>query len=448
MSCSRPRWLLGRAALLCVLGCGPAKPVTVEVPPVHPKHAEWSLALSAAGDVTVSSVVAARDGSLFVAGEYAGELAIHGQRIASLGKTDGFVAKISGSGRVTWLHGIGTTAIERVTALGLGRDNTLWVAGESGREGFVAKVAPRHGVTLRSTFRATEQLSVRALAVDAQGGAVVVGHFAGTLSVGRHQVTSAGVTDAFVARFDRGGVAQWLVRAGGIGADHAHAVAVQGDHIAVVGGFLWRAYFDRQLVESRGKSYDGYLASFDLRGRLRWVKPVGGDGRDSATAVAIGASGTIYFAGSFHGAASFGGAPLMATDGPDVFISAVTREGKTRWTKHIGGASPERANALVTRGDRAYLLGSFIGTTRAGDYTIRGDRKYDGFVATYTADGTLHGAKPVAGRGDESVRAIAIDREGAAIVTGSFLGPTTLIANQPLANDDQHTSGFVIRLSP
>ncbi len=450
----RPSWLLGQLGLVCLLACGSNKPAgsSIDVPrSVAKQHTEWALALDASGDVAVTSVAVAASGHVFVAGEYSGTLRAGEHRITSRGPSDGFLAKLSAQRKPMWLHSYGGDGRDGIRAIAIADAKAIVIAGDRGDRGFVHWASAADGSVsgARPSLHSSEHISVRDVAVDKRGNAVVVGHFTGSLRVdSTTKWTSAGVQDAFVARFGRDGKAAWLVRFGGPRADHAHAVAVHADQIVVAGGFTRSAYFGAQLVASRGRSYDAFLASLSLSGGVTWVKPMGGDRDDTATAVAVDDAGTIYVAGSFDGAASFGIEPIMATDGPDVFLTAVTSKGKTRWTKHFGGSSGERALALAATAKHVYLLGSFIGTTRVKDYPIRGELKHDGFLASFTSAGKLHSARAIAGKGDESVTDLAIDAEGAAVVGGSFIGETTLVPGKPMANDDKVTAGFVVRLSP
>jgi len=448
------RWPAWQAGLLCLLcACSSSSSSgsgLLEVPKRTLKHKQWASVFSATGDVSIASVATAPSGHVFVGGEFSGELRAGKHRVQSKGDTDGFAAHLAPDGRVIWVRAYGNDARDRVTAIALGRPRNLIIAGANGNAAFVAFSHSRGKIDWfsREKLTSTGRVHIRDIAMDTRGGAVAVGHFSGTLTARKLKVTSAGVQDGFIARFHADGRLVWLHRFGGKWADHAHAVALRGDQVVVVGGFTRIAYFANREVQSRGRSMDAFVANLDLRGKLRWVKPAGGDSRDTATAVAIDSFGTIYFAGHFSGAASFGAEPIIAVDGPDVFITALAKTGKTRWTKRFGGSSGERAHSLTTQGKRAYLLGSFIGTTRVNDYPIRGEQKHDGFVATFTDAGELHSAIPVAGKGDDSVRDIAIDSKGAAIIVGSFIGPSELVPGKPMANDDKVTGGFVVRISP
>gem|GEM_PF-6351442 len=436
---------------MCALGCGSSAgsiPV-VEVPPSVRKHTEWAVGLGGSGDVDIASIARGRDGTLYVGGSFAGELRAGGKQLKSVGPSDGFVATLSATGAVKTLRAYGSPKRDRITAVAFSK-NRLWLAGDRGSEAFVLRAGgvPRGPFGNPHVLRASGHVVVRDIAATVQGGVIAVGQFSGDLTLDKERVTSAGSSDAFMARFDKYGKAVWLRRMGGPWADFAHAVAVRGNTVAVVGSFTRSAYFGTALVDARNRSQDAFLARYDLRGELQWIKPMGGDQRDTATAVAIDVANTIYTGGNFSGAASFGAEPIVSVDGPDAFVVAYTKAGKNLWTRRFGGASAERVVAMTAVGKRVYLAGAFVGTTRIETYAIRGERKHDGFVAAFTRRGDLHAGRPVSGIGDVAVRDLVVDAKGAVIVVGAVLGASEIVPGKPIDNDDRHTSGFVARLSP
>src|SRR2546430_4606486 len=77
---------------------------------------------------------------------------------------------------------------------------------------------------------------LRALASDAQGGLAAAGDFSGSLRVGSGSIASAGGTDAFVLRTEADGTVRWLHRFGGARDERAGAVAVAANGDAVIAG--------------------------------------------------------------------------------------------------------------------------------------------------------------------------------------------------------------------
>lgn len=140
----------------------------------------------------------------------------------------------------------------------------------------------------------------KALAVDSAGYTWTIGKFASSMPVGSTNLTSAGNSDVFVARFDSSGVAQWAVRLGGSTADEGLALALSpaGDAVAIAGKFTGTAAFGAVSLTSAGGN-DAFVAKLDSSGAVLWAVGIGSTSADEATAVAFNAAGDVFVTGSF-----------------------------------------------------------------------------------------------------------------------------------------------------
>ena len=87
--------------------------------------------------------------------------------------------------------------------------------------------------------------------LDSTGNVYVTGHFSGTMTVDGVTVTSSGLLDIFIAKYNPGGVLLWLKKAGGTGSDIPHGLAVDSsNNVAIVGEFQNTATFGISFGES------------------------------------------------------------------------------------------------------------------------------------------------------------------------------------------------------
>src|ERR1700756_5471296 len=78
--------------------------------------------------------------------------------------------------------------------------------------------------------------SGQGIAADTNGNIYVAGSFRGTVGFGSTNLTSAGGSDIFVAKFDNSGNLQWIQQAGGTNNDQGAAVAVDASGNVFVTG--------------------------------------------------------------------------------------------------------------------------------------------------------------------------------------------------------------------
>lgn len=166
----------------------------------------------------------------------------------------------------------------------------------------------------RTVLPATGEATVRAMVTGPDGTVYLAGHFSGDLSAAGSTLTAAGV-DVFLAALDADGVPLWLRQAG--------------------------------------------------------------DGEPQrAKELAIDASGDLVLGGEFYGTIDFGGGPLTATLGPDIFIARLTQDGEHIASRTIEKAEFDSLYSLDVALDGRVFIGAEHFENLMGA----------GFVAAYSSD--------------------------------------------------------------
>src|SRR4051794_24053594 len=111
-----------------------------------------------------------------------------------------------------------------------------------------------------------------------------------------------------------------------------------------------------------------------------------------------------------------------------LFISflAVAQPPIFSWAKSLGGPQDETGNAVVVdHSGNVYSTGHFSGIVDfdpgAGTFTLDGGSNMDVFVSKLSANGNFVWAVKIGGPGDEEAHAIALDKQGNVLLTGSFM---------------------------
>jgi len=290
------------------------------------------------------AVDAAQD--VYAAGTFAGQadaLPDPGPTILGNGAAgDGFLLALDAAGTVRYALPIGGTQEDSAEAVGVSPAGVVTVAGtfrgsaDFARNALPVTVASQGGadVFLASYTSAgtliraldvgglgDQALVTRGLAVDAAGGAAVLGTFAGATdfdpSAATVSRTSIGATDVYLARFDANGVFLSLATIGGSGSATPVGLTLDPSGDAVItGAFSGALDFDPSVgtatLTSLGSAgaTDIFAARYSAAGSFTWVSRMGestsaGDRKNSGSALAVDPLGGLLVAGRFFGAPDF-----------------------------------------------------------------------------------------------------------------------------------------------
>ncbi|MFN8547707.1 MAG: hypothetical protein U0527_06975 [Candidatus Eisenbacteria bacterium] len=235
---------------------------------------DWARRLGAAQDQFGSGIEGTGDGGYVVAGSFHGTFPIGGSTLVSAGDADVWVARFSSAGAAQWATSAGGV-------------------GEEFPYGFSA---------------------------GADGSSAITGFFLGAAAFGSTTLVSSGDRDAFVARLGADGSFAWSDRAGGTGLDNGLAASLDSSgRLTITGFFSGNADFQGRTLTSEG-TRDLFVATYASSGSLEWVLQAGGAGADGASRVLHDALGRVYLSGSIDQTAHFGGIDVPA-EGTTLFLA-------------------------------------------------------------------------------------------------------------------------------
>ncbi|MGH9265611.1 MAG: SBBP repeat-containing protein [Acidimicrobiales bacterium] len=228
---------------------------------------------------------------------------------------------------------------------------------------------------------------------------------------------------------------------GGIGNDGGYAIAVDGQGNTYVTGatesqdFPTNAPLQAALSNSAaGATSDVFVSKISPDGsRLLWSTYLGGGGRDTGYAVAVGSDGAVYVAGVTESSDFPRANPAQNTFGggsSDAFVAKLAPSGTTlEWSTYIGGTATDRGRGLaVDSTGNAYVTGSTssVDFPTASPYQpgpFRPD-DLDAFLTKVPAGGgPLAYSTRLGGSNDDHGLAVAVDSQNNAYVTGDTLSP-------------------------
>ena len=275
------------------------------------------------------------------------------------------------------------------------------------------------------------------VAVDASGNTYVAGCFSSsTITYGTTTLTSAGLADIYLVKFDPNGNAIWAKSAGGLGNDYANSVAVDTLGNIYIAGYYYSpsvTFGVNILTNANADSADLFLAKYDTSGNLIFVKSVGGGHDDIVNSVAVDNYGNAYIAGYFDNYQMVLGSYTLLNPNPlkkEIFLAKYDFNGNVLWAKSIGGTNDDLASSIaIDNSGNVHLTGQFSSHTIIfGSTTLTNmyaGNSADFFLAKYDTNGNVLWAKSAGGAPyDDESYSVAVDDSGNSFITGYFYSPT------------------------
>ena len=378
----------------------------------HAQTAQW---IRQAGTSGISNGVSSDAAGNCYATGTVGNPALFENLVIASHVADVFVAKYDATGTLLWAKTAGGELLDQGNAIATDASGNSYVAGAIQTNGifptvsfdnitltghgdydwFIAKYDGSGNVIWAKSAGSAAGDIARGVAVDPSGNVYVCGLFSGIMTVDGITVTSDGLFDAFLAKYDGNGTLIWLKRAGGTGSDIAHGIVIDAlGQVAIVGEFQGNATFDSNSVTAAGLG-DAFIAKYDAAGNNLWVRSGGSTtsfATDSAKAIATDAANDLYITGDYTGIATFDGlsVPNTGASGSDIFVAKYNSAGTIQWLHHGGGSHADK--------------GYSIGVDRSGNNWVTG------FASS--GPGVVFDTIALPPRGNEYIFLAKYDREG------------------------------------
>lgn len=242
---------------------------------------------------------------------------------------------------------------------------------------------------------------------DAAGNAYFTGYTqstSGIASVGAFQSVFGGSSyDAFVVKFNSGGVRQWGTYCGGTALDYGQDVNADGSGNVFITGYTGSSNNISTVGSHQaafgGSSYDAYLVKYNSAGTRQWGTYYGGTALDYGQSVKCTSAGDIYIAGytgSSNNMTSAGAhQTVFGGSSYDAYLAKFNTAGVRQWGTYYGGTALDYGQAIATAASGNVYLQGFTGSntgtviaTSDGWQPAFGGSSYDVYFAEFNATGT------------------------------------------------------------
>jgi len=376
-------------------------------------------------------------GAIVMGGSFRGTINLGGEDLVSAGGADIYIARFHADGTHQWSKRFGDANDQSLADVAVDAAGSVLITGDA--EGsfsfggsaltsagsvdlYYAKFTSTGGHTFSAMRGSTAADLGSAIAADAAGNVYVHGIFTGTVSFGGTALISAGSTDLFLAKYNTGGVHLWSKRFGDAASQSASDLAVDASGNSVITGeFNGAVDFGLGTLTSAG-GYDIYLARFNTSGTALWGKRFGDAALQYSHSVDINSVGHIVIGGQHDGTLNLGGSNLVSA-GSDGYFGIFTNSGTHLASRRIGDASGQRVYAVCFGSDsQVFVTGITGGSPDFGGVVLSGGGG-DMFVARYNLSAALSWVERLGGDNNgRSPHAITSDPAGNPVVTGHFIG--------------------------
>ncbi len=339
----------------------------------------WAQRFGGTSNDRGTSVTTDKDGNVYLTGYfYSPTIAFGTDTLKNAGNVgDIFIVKFDSSGKILWAK----------------------------REGAVALEIPH------------------SIHVDSNNNILVTGRFSSnSITFGSTTLLQAGSMDVFLVKYNSKGELLWAKGAGGGSNDEGYHVTTDASgNIYVAGYFTQPSNFGTIKLTSAGIA-DMFLAKYDPAGNVLWAKNAGGKGDDRATGLKTDAAGNCYLTGFYtNDSISFGQIVLPNDSLDNSFIARYDTNGNVIWAKSIGGDCEAKDLALFD--NNIYVSGQFnADTLKYGSSTLIVNGTTDFFLLNCDINGNAKWAikQTADGKSGESAVSVATDNIGNVIITGFF----------------------------
>lgn len=381
----------------------------------------WGFTIGSTGSDKAQSVITDANGNIYVTGNYAGTVDFDpGSGITSLtssGSEDIYFAKYKSDGSLAWVKSVGGSAGDN--AYSIARDdaglifltgyfrttadfdpdpvNTANITATGGAPDIFVAAYDSTGGYLSANSGGDVSGDAGNHIVTYAGALYVTGDFQGTADfdpIGTYNLTSAGASDIFIAKYDVSTSAmQWAKNMGGTVNDGGYGIAVDDKGSVYTTGYFQGTAVDFDpgtgTTSLTAAAEDIFIQKLDANGDFRWVKQIGGVNPDMARNIKMTSTGNgILVTGSFTSVVDFdpgsGTANLTGSGQEDAFILMLDTAGIFQWAKSMGGSSTDIGYHITAAADlNIYTTGRFAGTAdfhTEGTDNLTSAGLYDAFI--------------------------------------------------------------------
>lgn len=273
------------------------------------------------------------------------------------------------------------------------------------------------------SFGSENEELLRFLNVDSEGNIVISIMFTDFITVGGIDFISLGGQDILLIKFNPDLSVQWAKQYGTPLTDYVKGMDIdEDDNILVFGKFKNDIEFDDINLTAAG-STDMYIAKFNPDGDVVLAFNEGGSAYEDANSIACGPNNEFFISGTFYGETIVNGESITTENTTGIFLAKYNDTGEFQWLEVIDGNNLLASVFLTCSATgNVYIAGSFQDQVIFGSQTLTtGEFDADVYIAKYSSNGEAQWAGHGDSDGSDLVSALSCDIGGNVYLAGQYL---------------------------
>jgi hypothetical protein len=255
---------------------------------------------------------------------------------------------------------------------------------------------------------------------------------------GINLISTNGMTDIFVAKYDTDGDYTWAFNIGSSLSEGGHDITIDNDENVYITGYFYGSNVDFnpdtgiELLSSEGNSGDIFVSSYSTDGDFICAFSLSGQEYEVGNGIEVDNSGNIIITGLFQNTVDFDPSGtifnLTSIGGYDIFLAKYDTEGNYIFAHSFGQTYDDIGSDIVTDSEgNVIFICNFQGQSvdfdpGQGIVNLNSNGGYDIAFAKYTTSGDLVWVKSIGGFQDDFGVKIITDSENNVYHTGAFAG--------------------------
>ncbi len=203
--------------------------------------------------------------------------------------------------------------------------------------------------------------------IDNTDNIVITGSFEQNLNIENKTINSKGRTDVFLIQFDNNLNTKNIIQSGSYYEDYGQAITIDNkNNIYLSGCFSGDIKFENNLLTSNGV-LDVFVCKYNNETKLKWCDSFGGKANDYVKSVTLNMQNNLYVSGNFRGEITKNIDDQLNTNTiksynftSDYFIAKYNNIGEFLYIDKIGGAKQDVLTETFTDIDNfIYMSGNF-----------------------------------------------------------------------------------------